>query len=203
MNHHLVIAWLLDAGTWLGLALLSASVVYGALLLVAPRAALDVSATLRQRYSSRRALRPLEIPRHTEPFFYRHHRLAGALLLAGVTVFFLVFAFGYPRDTVLAGIATRIGGVSADVLVDAVERFLLVANALIGVFALTMIIRPSALKPLEARANRWISTRQALREAEASREPLDAFVARHPRLTGALILLGTAYIGISLLVALG
>lgn len=202
MNHHVILAWLLDAGTWMGLALLTASVAYGALLLAAPQTALDVSATLKQRYSSRRALRPLEIPRRSEPFFYRHHRIVGMLLLAGVIAFFLIFAFGYPRDTVLAAIANRIGGASAGVLVGTVERFLLVANALIGLFALIVIIRPSALKPLEARANRWISTRRALREADASREPLDAFVASHPRWTGGLILLGTAYIGFSLLVAL-
>ncbi|HEX7047363.1 MAG TPA: hypothetical protein VF275_07315 [Gammaproteobacteria bacterium] len=202
MNNPIITAWLLDAGTWLALALLAACLVYAISLLLFPGVTLELSATLNRRYSSRRALRPLEIPRATEAFFYRHHRLVGGLLLAGVATFFLLFFFGYPRDTVLAGIAQEIGGALAGTLVDAAEWFLLSANALIGIFALAMVLRPSVLKPLEAWSNRWISTRQALRDAERPHEPLDEFLVRHPRTGALLVLAGTAYIVISLLIAL-
>ncbi|HEX7029434.1 MAG TPA: hypothetical protein VF254_02470, partial [Gammaproteobacteria bacterium] len=200
MNNPTVIAWLADAGTWLAFALLAACLAYAIALLMFPAATLELSAALNRRYSSRRALRSLEIPRATEPFFYRHHRLVGGLLLAGVVAFFLLFAFGYPRDTVLEAIARETGGALAGAVIDAAEWFLLGANALIGVFALTMLLRPSALKPLEAWANRWVSTRQALREAEQPHEPVDDFFACHPRLGALLVLAGLAYIAISLLI---
>lgn len=202
MNNTTVTAWLIDAGTLIAMALLIACFAYAIALLLFPSATLGMSTALNRRYSSRRALRPLELPRTTEPFFYRHHRAVGGLLLAGVIVFFPLFVFGYPGDTVLAAIARQTGSAFAGAIVDAAEGFLVGANVLIGLFALVMLVRPSLLKPLEAWANRWISTRQALREAEQSHEPVDEFFTRHPRVGGVLVLAGTVYIGVSLLVAL-
>lgn len=202
MNDSTVTAWLFDAGTIVAIALLAACGVYGILLAVFPRIALGVSAALNRRYSSRRALRPLEVPRYTERWFYRHHRAVAILLLAGVAAFFLLYAFHYPRDTLLAFISGRLDTLTG-ALVDTIEWFLVGANALIGVFALVMLLRPSLLKPVETWANRWISTRRALRDAENSREPLDDFVTRHPRVAGFFVLVGAGYIVLSLLLALG
>lgn len=202
MNHPAVITWLADAGTLIGIALIGACLAYAIALLLVPRATLGLSATLNRRFSSRRVLRALEVPRVTEPFFYRHHRMIGGLLLAGVVAFYLLFALGYPRDSVLAAIARETGSAFAGTVTGSVEGFFLSANALIGIFALVMVIRPSLLKPLEAWANRWISMRQALREADRSHEPVDEFFGRHPRVGGLLILAGSGYVAFSLLFAL-
>src|SRR5690606_21105358 len=114
--------------------------------------------------------------------------------LAAVATFFLFYYLHFPRDTLLARLSLATGGVLADVIVLALERFLLVANACIGLFALLVILRPSLLKPLEAWMNRWLSARAALRPLEQSRAPLDRITARFPRLIGALILLGGAWV---------
>lgn len=191
-----VTAWLLDAATWLAIALWLACVAYGLALLLLPGATLRAAATLDRRYSSRRAMRSLEIPRNSERFFYRHHRLVGSLLLAGTIAFFLLWLVDFPRETVLARLAAWGGQALAGVILDSATIFLLLANTLITLFAIVIIFRPSALKPLEARANRWLSTRRAFRRIDEHRQPLDELVSRFPRLAGALILLGMAYIGI-------
>lgn len=202
MNHPVVLAWLLDAATVIALALLAACTLYGLVLLLAPGMAWRISAALDRRFSGRRALRPLEVPRATEAAFYRHHRLTGALLVAGVTAFFLLYFLDYPRDTVMAALAADYGRALAGALLDATEAFFLVANALVGLFGAVMFFRPSLLKPLEATANRWLSTRQAVKGMDQPHEPVDRFARRRPRLTGVLVLLGAIYIGISLLVAI-
>lgn len=195
-------SWLLDAGTWIAFALWLACVAYGFFMVLVPGATLRASAGLDRRYSSRKALRPLEIPRTSEQFFYRYHRLAGGVLLISVFAFFVVYLLDFPRDTVLSKIAGVWGRPMAGIVLESLEAFFVGANALIGVFAVIMILRPSLLKPLEARANRWISTRKALRRVEEERRPLDNLVQRFPRMTGFLVLLASGYIAAGILVAL-
>lgn len=191
-----VTAWLLDAATWLAIALWLACAVYGLALLLLPGATLRAAASLDRRYSGRRVMRPLEVPRESERFFYRHHRLLGSLLLAGTIAFFLLWLVDFPRETVLARLAVWGGQALAGLILDSATIFLLLTNALITVLAIIIIFRPSLLKPLEARANRWLSTRRAFRRIEEHRQPLDELVYRFPRLAGTLVLLGAIYIGI-------
>lgn len=197
-----VLAWLFDAGTILATALLIGSLAYGLGLLIVPTAMLHIAQKLDRRFSGRRAMRPLEIPRVTEKFFYRHHRLVGVLLLIGIAAFFFVYFVKFPRDTVLARLSREIGAPLAGTLVDSASTFLLAANALIGLLGLVMIFRPSLLKPFESLANRWLSTRRALRGAETVHDPLDRFTVRHPRLVGALVVGSVGYILGSLFVAI-
>lgn len=203
MNSVSVTIWLLDAAALAGMILLLASAIYGLALLVWPRAALQASAHLNRAYSSRRAMKPLEVPRKSEPFFYRHHRKVGWLLLVGVGTFFALYFIDFPRNTILMKLSQRLGAPVAGIVLDALTYFLFLTNSLIAVFAGAMIARPSSLKALESWSNRWLSTRQALRNVEISRDPLDRFAARFPRLAGLLILLSAGYITLSLLVVAG
>lgn len=194
MDNPLVLAWLTDVFTWLALALLGGCFIYGLLLLALPGTAMRAASYLNRRVSSRRALRPLEIPRFTERLFYRRHRIFGGLILLGVIGFFAMYFGGFPRASLLATLKRQAGHDAAIVLLDSATAFFLLANALIGIFALIVIFRPSLLKPVEQWANRWISTRRAFRGADASRQPLDDLVAAHPRLAGALVLAGVGYV---------
>lgn len=202
MNNAAVIAWLLDAGTWIGVALLGGCLAYGLALIAFPGPALQFSANLSRRYSGRRALRPLEVPRATERYFYRHHKIVGSLLLAGVLAFFIVYFLDFPRDSALARLAGLMGRPLAGVVLDSVVAFFLVLNAAIAAISIVMIWRPSLLKPVEALANRWISTRQAFRGVDESHAPLDKLVRSFPRVAGLLVLLGAGYIVVGILVAM-
>jgi hypothetical protein len=194
--------WLLDAATWLAILLLLGCAAYALLLVFSPATAQKASGALNRRFSARRAMRPMETPRLSERFFYRHHRWVGSTLLLAVAVFFLAYFLDFPRDTVLAALAMRFGHAPAGVLMDTLEWFFLIANALIAVLALAILFRPSLLKPVENVANRWISTRRALKGLEASHEPVDEFAMEHPRVTGLLILAGVIYVTFGLLVAI-
>jgi hypothetical protein len=65
--------------------------------------------------------------------------------------------------------------------------FLIVANVAALLIAAIIILRPSALKPLEVWANRQYSARQATREWEIPRNLIDPIVQANPRLTGAIL----------------
>jgi hypothetical protein len=117
---------------------------------------------------------------------YRHHRVFGAVVIAGALSCFAVL-WALQRQSALAGAlfgsAGTWGGWAAILAAWALAAFALG----IGVFAL---IRPSALKKIEAAANRWIepipSTGRP--EAPAGYGVISRFVLRMPRLTGLLLL---------------
>lgn len=191
-----VFAWLLDAATIAGLVLFAMSACYGLALLLFPATAVRIGEYLNARYTSP-ALQSLEKPHASERFFYRHHRTVAVLLLAGVAAFYGLYFFDYPHDSVIAKLAHGVGEPLARIVADAAGRFFLVANGFIAVFALVMLVRPSALKPLEGYANRWLSARALGRP----RAPVDRFASRYPRLAGVLVLAGTGYVVAALLAA--
>lgn len=147
------------------------------------------------RVSLRRATRALDVPRDVDRWFYRHHRLYGAavVVLALFLLYFLVFGYDRPAWHALFGVAYRD---FALIVIDAARIVLWI----LAVFALLVgtvtWVRPSALRALEARANRWLTTRRLTRGLEREYRGPDAFVTRYPRAVGAVIALTS---GLSLL----
>jgi len=137
--------------------------------------------------SSRQAMRPLEAPIDIERAVYRWHRLIGALLLVGAlfTLYVAVLRFQGPELSVVMGKFFRIE--IARWVGQSLRIFLIVANVAALLIAAVIILRPSALKPIELWANRQYSGRQATREWEIPRNLIDPIVQNNPRLVGVLL----------------
>ncbi len=160
----------------------------GLWLLAAPRGFLRANAWLGRWYSTQRALHPLERPIAVERPLYRHHRLLGALLTAGSLYATWRLATAYDEARLVAALRPELPAPLAGALLTGWTVFLLLGNLAALAAGIAVLVRPSALKGLEAWANRWISTRRALRFLDVPRGGPDRLVARHPRLTGALLL---------------
>lgn len=200
MNH--VIAILLESLVLLSWILLLFCVVVGALFLLLPETARKLTTRFSQMMTLRRAMRPLEIPRNTDQFFYRHHRWVGAALILLASVFLYIYLTGAPATKISQWIGRQIGTQALDTTWLWLSGFVAVVNFAALLMGAVLLVRPSSLKPVEAVANRWISTRKALRGAEASHDELDRMVWRMPRLFGLLVLVGACYIGFNLLILL-
>jgi len=137
--------------------------------------------------SSRQAMRPLERPIDIERAVYRWHRIIGVAILAGAlfTLYVAALRFQGPELGVVFGKFVRIE--IARWLGQSLRIFLIVANVAALLIAAIIILRPSALKPLEVWANRQYSARQATREWEIPRNLIDPIVQANPRLTGAIL----------------
>jgi hypothetical protein len=137
--------------------------------------------------SSRQAMRPLERPIDIERAVYRWHRIIGVALLVGAlfTLYVAALRFQGPELGVVFGKFVRIE--IARWLGQSLRIFLIVANLAALLIAAIIILRPSALKPLEVWANRQYSARQATREWEIPRNLIDPIVQANPRLTGAIL----------------
>jgi hypothetical protein len=171
----------------LGLAL-------GAGLLLRARAMLPFIQLMNQWVSTRRALKPLELPRQVAPAA-GGTRWFGAVLIAlgGFAAAILVGKFD---ATTLAGLFRVDARLSlAGVLLDAM-RWFLAMGSLGAVFVGAMLLFfPGAWRRIEARANHWYSTRELEVAGDALHPTLDRIVEAFPRASG------IAIVGLSVLAA--
>ncbi|GIX22270.1 MAG: hypothetical protein KatS3mg121_1053 [Gammaproteobacteria bacterium] len=116
----------------------------------------------------------LDRPIRVERWLYRRNRLAGALLLAAGAYLLWAVVRRLPGAPLPAGW----------------REALLAGGALAAVLGLTVglvvLLRPSALKPLERWSNRWIELPTAALDRES--DILERWVAAHTRLFGAIVL---------------
>lgn len=170
-----------------------AAAAVGLILMLSPRGYRELARRVESEVSTRRALRPLETPIHVERWFYRHHRITGGLLLAAGLLYFLVVVFRQDAAAVLEVLP------GTDLPWVALFWLLTLAHGCAAVLGLVILIRPSALKPLEAAANRWISTRRLGRPLEERHHAPDRWAMAHPRAAGMILILG----GVFLMAAFG
>ncbi|MDQ2069883.1 hypothetical protein [Natronospira bacteriovora] len=163
----------------------------GLILMLAPAGFERLASRMNREWSTRRAMKELEVPRYYERFFFRHHRWVGALILIACLYFFFAFVFRMsPAEAALA-----MPGITW--LWEGLFWFLIVANSAAAILALVILLRPSALKPLEAFANQWVSVRKATRGLDKEFDDFDNFARRHHRATGFLLLLAGVFLAVS------
>ncbi|HUK03696.1 MAG TPA: hypothetical protein VLV90_01290 [Burkholderiales bacterium] len=170
----------------------------GLLLLFDSRRALRIAERLDRWISTREVVKPLEEFRTISRPLYRMHRLVGALICAGALYSLIVL--GLPSGgTAIAKSLSGIGPVRFSAWIsDSLRYVLLAGNFGALLFGLVFLMRPSALKSLEAWADRRISERKAVKPLETMRMSADQFLRRHPRTVGVLVILGSAYVLLNL-----
>lgn len=132
-----------------------------------------------------------------EQWFYRHHRLLGMLVCLGAGYVFVYFGLLFDKSHALPHLAahlsvrpTMIGGLEG--LLDALVLASL-TGAVVSLFVgLLLWLRPSVLRGMEERANRWVSARRSTRFLDVPHNT--RFLSRHNRRTGWLLLLGSLYL---------
>lgn len=175
-----------------------AAFLVGLITLIAPSLVLRAGGVLNRWISTEQVFRDLDAPRPTERFFYRHHRIFGILLMLGAI--FVAYSFGFALDiSRLEGKFMLFGSRNiADWLLESLVMLNLVFAALALLLGLTVFFRPSVLKDIEARTNRWFVMDDSLKRLDVELRVPDQLFARHPRILGLLIMAGSAYVIFSL-----
>ena len=141
--------------------------------------------------SMRGALKPMEIPRDTEPLSHGHRRLLGYALIAGGAFSAVGLAAGVDAAAVGASFArgdmVRIVAIAAGTL----QWFLIVGSVAGVAVGLLLCFAPGALAALVKHANRWISSRRAMRGADEPNLALDRLVETHPGPSGWILVCTT------------
>ncbi len=184
-------AILLDTVLWISLGGGVLAMLAGLWLLIAPRGFAGFSRIVNRWVSTGPATRWLETPRPIERFFYRGHKVFGALLISGA-VFALHYLVSHQAAvSMLAAFAQP--GPAGDVMAAALTSFLLAGNVVVLIVGVIVVVRPSLLKGVEAASNRWFSTHEAFKSLDSRSDLPDQVVARQPRLTGLVLTVAGLY----------
>jgi hypothetical protein len=168
------------AGSLLGIAV-------GLGLVLRTAATLRFLGTMNRWVSTRRSLKPLEIPRSVGSPTARKPRWNGlVLVIAGAYVSVVLWqldgsklAFAMPHGARYALIT--------GIVFSTLRWFMVVGGLAVVAVGVMLLFFPAAYPAVEARANRWYSTRQAFSGGDSMHMTLDRWVERFPRAAGLLI----------------
>lgn len=156
-----------------------AGLVVGALLIRSPQRLRVIGNLLNRWVSTRHIDQALERSINVDPWFYRHRRISGGLILLASVYILYALTFNLDRANVIIGLSLRFSLHQALVggLLDALVLSTLL-GALLAVFVgLFLLLRPSSLRDFEQVSNRWVSMRRALKPMEVRREAVDEYLS--------------------------
>ena len=181
--------------TFLNLIIVGAilSMIYGFWLLIAPQNALSLNIKINKTFSMRNATKPLETPISIERWFYKHAKFLGIILIPGATYLFYLL-FWELNFVQLAKSLPGLTNLMWEWLLQSFQIFFAIIAVVVFFMGFLILLRPSLLKPLEEKANKWISTRQKMQFMSEEIGQADKLLARFPRQVGAIILICSAIV---------
>ena len=184
--------WLAQ-GLLLSLALgLLLSVIVSLLMLTRPERLFALNKNWSRWIDTAGLFRTLDRPHTLERFFYRHHRLLGALIALGAGFVLWEWTFAYHRAGLFGMLGARWSRPELNWIIAAGEWIVVGLHALILVIGLVILLRPSLLKNLESEGNRWHTP--AVGEILDTRySVLEQRMVLHPRVAGLLLLLASTW----------
>lgn len=170
----------------------------GLVMIISPARMAEIKTFFDRQFSLRRALKPLDIPRYKERFYYRHHKLIGSFVVLGSLFSLSVLGLGNHAQKAMALFSQSFNRVVVEILIQSAEWFLFLGNLFALSIGLIVLLRPSLLKGFEAQANRWLTTRPYTRPLESYHPEVDRSAMLHERLYGLFFILGAVYIAANL-----
>jgi len=185
---HILLAFLIMAGV--------AGLLGSAVLMLRPDWLVVFGRYANRWISTRKYERAIERAIDFDRWFYRHARSGGVLLLSGACWMVLYFTVYFDKARLAAILSA--GNASAlremDRLLDGAVLLALAGGVFATMASLFLLLRPSLLRDFEQDANRWVSTRRALRPLDIEHGELDDYVLRHYRVIGVLLLFASLFI---------
>jgi hypothetical protein len=157
----------------------------GAGLIVWNQGMQRVFANLNRWVSTRRVMRPLEIPHDSSGFVMRHRRWIAAFFIVGgcYSLVRLGMEYNEGASIILLGMSALPMNY-AGWLADSLRWLLLLGNALAVVIGVQLAFFPQQLARIEKRAGLWFSDRRIAKGADNMKTPLDTWVTAHSRFAG-------------------
>lgn len=136
----------------------------------------------------------LNRPRYQERFIYRYHHFFGIVVMIITSICIYMMLFYTDVSIILNKMSLMADTVFGKWLLETLYYILIAANAMAFVIGAIIFIRPSVLKEIEAKANRWVETEEKLNLLNSIRDLPDTVLPGNPRIFGTLILIGAVYI---------
>lgn len=160
-------------------------ITFSLVTLFSPRLIQQISNILNRSVNIERKLSYLDKEIQIDAFFYSHHLLFGACLVAG-SLFSLVFFFFQLDVANFPRIFGSSGGsfLTNEILCGSIALFGKVACVLGLLAGLIILFAPGKMKKIEHKLNSWFETKPMVDKLDASSRNVDMFFFRHPVLFG-------------------
>ncbi|HKJ76700.1 MAG TPA: hypothetical protein VKA64_05810 [Gammaproteobacteria bacterium] len=172
----------------------AAALLLGVTLLLRPGLVWRFCAVLDRWWSGDALVQWLNTPRAVERLLYRYHRPFGALLILGSTYTLYAQAFRFRPEEASTALASAVPGPLVEPFVDAMALALFFGNLFAFAVGVVVSLRPSLLKGLEGWSNRWLTLDSLLRALDRPYWEVDRIIHRHPRASGATLVLAGLYL---------
>lgn len=172
--------------------------VVGVLLLVNSERVMQWNSRLNRWYSTRRAMRSLDGQIDIKRPLYRWHRVLGVLVFAASVYTLDILVFGFQTSALVRALRGAGDPTFLALVIDGVKIFLMAGNVAALLASAALVFRPSLLKGLELWGDRQFSVRVSTQPLDVMRYQPDDFVRSRPRLVGALLVLGSVYVLVTL-----
>lgn len=159
---------------------------FGLGLIFAPAITLKFNEKINTRISLRKKTKAIETPIKSEPFFYKHSKISGTILVFG-SLFVLYILATFNAYTLIPHLPKSISPPTWNWIIQSTQIFFLVSCIFILIFGFIVVIRPSLIKNFEQNANHWVSTRQHLSKMSEDINIANKLVNTYPRTFGSLI----------------
>lgn len=169
-------------------------VVAGALMLINPDSVLRLNRVLSKWVATEKATNALDKQHKIERTMYRHHRLAGALIMAGSVYTLYILNFAFNQKATVAILGDRKNYFLIEWLLEATVLTFNIGSVTALVVGVILLIRPSLLKGFESTLNHWVNTEKSLKTLDTMRYRLDHFIASHIRIAGVMVMVGSIYV---------
>jgi len=191
------VLWFFIVASLVGIAL-------GVCLVADGARTLRLLGTMNRWISLRSSLKPMELPHDIGKAVYGHRRWFGiAFAVGGGFSIFMLLAY-VEAAAVVSALDGDARPVAVSWIVESLRWILVAGGALAVVIGLMLAFSADALRALEARTNRWFSSRQFVKGADTMYLTLDQWVETHSRTAGWMIAAGSAIVLIaSIIVWLG
>jgi hypothetical protein len=147
--------------------------------------------------SARKNLEPMEARHEIEPFVHKYRRWFGALFVIGGTFSIFMLATKVDVVAVTSVFGFRRYSVIGPWVIQSLATFLIIGSMLAIAIGLILGFFPRALAALEMRTNRWVSSRQFTKGADAMHVPLDRWFESSPRAAGWVLAVAALILSIS------
>lgn len=174
------------------------AIVIGAGLILRGEAMLRLFGNLNRWVSTRDALKTVDQRHDIERTMHRQRRLLGAVFLALAALSFIVLIAKYDIAILTSVVAPRFPAVAVELALAIVKWILVTGDVLAIVVGTTLILFPDNLAKVEARMNRWYSTRADVGDADLMHLTLDKWAEAHARAAGWIIIVLAAFVVLNL-----
>ena len=170
----------------------------GAALVLRGEATLRLLGKLNRWVSTQEAFKTVDQQHDIEYTMHRQRRLLGAVFLSLAALSFIVLVWKFDVALLASVFARRFPAIAVELAVVSLKWILVAGNMLGIVVGAALILFPEALAKVEARTNRWYSTRTEVDDAALMHLTLDKWTEAHARAAGFIVIVLAVFVVLNL-----